>query len=114
MFYRFNMLKRNGIRSTAPHASRRQLAALYTAFSRCTSAGEFEAFLLDLCTPAERAAMAERWAVVNRLHAGLSYRRVSKLTGASTATVTRVARWLHAGAGGYQRVLARAKGRKIV
>ena len=34
-----------------------------------------------------------------------SYQEISRRTGASTATVTRVAQWLHRGEGGYRAVL---------
>lgn len=45
--------------------------------------------------------MAERWKVVRLLDQGVSYRNISNRTGASTATVTRVAHWLNHGTGGY-------------
>jgi TrpR-related protein YerC/YecD len=53
--------------------------------------------------------MAQRWAVVRRLDAGQHYAEISRETGASTATITRIASWLHHGEGGYQAALARAK-----
>lgn len=37
------------------------------------------------------------------------YREISKKTGSSTATVTRVAYWLHHGMGGYDLVLDHMK-----
>lgn len=59
------------------------------------SPGEVRAFLDDLCTPAEIRAFAERFKVARLLDAGqLSYREISERTGASTTTVTRVARFL--------------------
>ena len=52
-------------------------------------------FLKDLCTPQELISLAERWYVCKLLHqADLSYREISSLTGASLATITRVARFL--------------------
>ncbi|MGE0206949.1 MAG: YerC/YecD family TrpR-related protein [Candidatus Babeliales bacterium] len=52
-------------------------------------------FLKDLCTPQELTALAERWHVCKLLHEGnLSYREINDLTGASLATITRVARFL--------------------
>jgi uncharacterized protein YerC len=36
---------------------------------------------------------------------GKTYRQIAELTGASTTTVTRVARFLQNGEGGYQRLL---------
>lgn len=73
--------------------------------------GEVRAFLDDLCTPAELRAFAERFKVARLLDEGqLSYREISERTGASTTTVTRVARFLrempHQG---YRLVLDRMK-----
>jgi TrpR-related protein YerC/YecD len=65
------------------------------------------AFLEDLCTPAEILAMADRWRVAQLLDEGLPYRQIYEKTGVSTATVTRVARSLALGAGGYRAALAR-------
>ena len=41
------------------------------------------------------------------LDEGLPYTEISRKTGASTATVTRIAQWLHHGTGGYREALAR-------
>ena len=63
---------------------------------------EARAFFRDLCTPAELEAMADRWAVVEALGRGLSYREVHERTGVSVTTVARVARYLGRGNGGYE------------
>jgi TrpR-related protein YerC/YecD len=62
-------------------------------------------FLRDLCTVGELHDMAQRWAVVRMLDAGLHYAEISRRTGASTATITRIASWLHHGEGGYRAML---------
>ena len=72
---------------------------------------EMERFLIDLCTPAELRALAERWHVAKMLDAGeQSYREINALTGVSTTTIGRVARFLkdepHQG---YRTVLDREK-----
>ena len=51
--------------------------------------------------------MAQRWAVVRLLDSGMHYAEISRETGASTATITRIASWLNHGEGGY-RAVARA------
>ena len=51
--------------------------------------------------------MAQRWAVVRRLDAGEHYASISRETGASTATITRIASWLNHGEGGYRAALER-------
>ena len=69
-------------------------------------------FLRDLCTLGELRDLAQRWAVVRRLDAGEHYAAISRETGASTATITRIASWLNHGEGGYREALdrLRAKG----
>lgn len=64
-------------------------------------------FLRDLCTLGELHDLAQRWQVVRMLADGHHYAEVSRETGASTATVTRIAQWLHHGTGGYVRALER-------
>ena len=75
---------------------------------------EAAAFLRDLCTLGERRDLAQRWAVVRLLDAGLHYSEISRQTGASTATITRIASWLHHGEGGYRAALERARARGTV
>ncbi len=64
-------------------------------------------FIRDLCTLGELRDMSQRWAVVRLLDAGLHYGEISRQTGASTATITRIASWLYHGEGGYRRMLDR-------
>ena len=73
---------------------------------------EAEAFLTDLCTPAEVRALNERWQIAQLLDRGeFSYREIAEATGASTTTVTRVARFLREMPyNGYRRMLDRLKG----
>jgi TrpR-related protein YerC/YecD len=66
-------------------------------------------FLRDLCTLGELHALSQRWAVARLLDAGLHYAEISKRTGASTATITRIASWLHHGEGGYRTMLDRVR-----
>lgn len=72
---------------------------------------EAERFLRDLCTLREIHDLAQRWQVVRLLQEGLHYAEISSRTGVSTATITRIAAWLHHGTGGYRAALARTKGR---
>jgi TrpR-related protein YerC/YecD len=69
--------------------------ALYDAFLSLKTRAEMEAFLSDLCTPAEIRAFAERWAVARLLdQKSKSYREIAIEAGASPTTVVRVARFL--------------------
>lgn len=72
------------------------------------------AFLRDLCTLGELRDLSQRWAVVRLLDAGFHYSEISRRTGASTATITRIASWLHHGEGGYARALEQARTRGTV
>ena len=71
------------------------------------SVEEAERFFRDLCTLRELESMSQRWQVVQLLDQGLPYHEVSRRTGASTTTVTRVAQWLRRGEGGYRLALDR-------
>lgn len=79
--------------------------ALFGAIRRLESTEETERFFRDLCTLNELHDMSQRWAVVRLLDAGLHYAEISKRTGASTATITRIASWLNHGEGGYRGML---------
>ena len=64
----------------------------------------------DLCTISEIKAMAQRLEVARLLKNHVVYSEIVRLTGASTATISRVNRCLTYGAGGYQTVLERLDG----
>ncbi len=49
--------------------------------------------------------MALRYDVARKLHAGLSYQNISEITGASSTTISRVAKALSYGEGGYTLLL---------
>ena len=82
---------------------------LSQAFVGLQDEKEVFALLRDICTLSEISAMAERLDVADQVSRGVTYRTIAKNTGASTATITRVAHWLHNGMGGYHSVLARTK-----
>ncbi len=86
--------------------------ALFEAILELRSVAEAERFFRDLCTLGELHDMAQRWAVVQLLDEGLHYAEISRRTGASTATITRIAAWLHHGEGGYRLVLDRLAERR--
>ena len=85
----------------------KDLTDLYNALSLLKTPDECERFFTDLCTPAELEAMHERWQVAKALSQSLSYREISAKLGISTTTVTRVARCMTYGTGGYGIVLKR-------
>ncbi len=68
---------------------------LLDAFLTLKTRDEVEAFLADLCTPAEIRAFVERLHVARLLDEDrLSYREIAEAAGASTTTVVRIARFL--------------------
>ena len=85
------------------------MAELFDAVRSLKSRQELEAFLRDLCTLGELEAMAHRWQVARLVDQGLPYTEIAEKTGASTATVTRVAHWLNRGEGGYRIAIDRVK-----
>lgn len=69
--------------------------ALHDALLSMQTRTEIDAFLADLCTPAELRAFSERWQVARLLDAGdKSYREIAAEAHASPTTVVRVARYL--------------------
>lgn len=84
-----------------------QLDDLFATIVSLRDREQTRRFFRDLCTLGELEAMAQRWEVARLVHAGVAYLEISRRTGASTATVTRVAHWLHHGEGGYLAALSR-------
>lgn len=80
---------------------------LCRAFLSLRTVEECHAFLNDLFTEKEWDILAERWDIARELSRGRTYREASRSVDASTTTVTRVARALHRGAGGYRLILGR-------
>ena len=68
---------------------------------------ECYAFLEDLCTIKEIIGMSQRLQVAKMLRAGASYTTITKATGASTATISRVSKCSEYGTGGYPTVIER-------
>lgn len=85
---------------------------LYHALAALQSAEECRQFLEDLCTVSEVKAMQQRMDVAMLLDDGLIYSEVLQQTGASSATISRVNRCLHYGAGGYRAIIPRLKGKE--
>lgn len=82
---------------------------LVEAVARLRDPEVVAAFLRDLCTSTELDAMGQRLQVARLVDEGMSYQEISRRTGASTATITRVAQWLHHGQGGYRAVLKKGR-----
>ncbi|MBP3542218.1 MAG: helix-turn-helix domain-containing protein [Clostridia bacterium] len=70
---------------------------------------ECYAFLDDVCTIREVLDISQRLSVAKMLAEGISYAVISKETGASTATISRVSKCYEYGSGGYKTVIERCK-----
>ena len=64
-------------------------------------------FFEDVCTIGEFKAMGQRLEIARLLFAGHTYEEVAQQTHASSATISRVRRFLEYGADGYRLVLPR-------
>ena len=71
-------------------------------------------FFEDLCTVAELKSMAQRLAVARMLWEDATYSEVEEKSGASSATISRVNRSLHYGAGGYRLAFEKSPGRRYI
>ncbi len=86
--------------------------ALYQAVLALRDEDECRRFLQDLCTISELNAMEQRIDVAMLLDDGMIYSEILERTGASSATISRVNRCLHYGAGGYKALIPRLKGKE--
>ena len=80
---------------------------LYKAILKLETFDECVRFFEDLCTRAELMAMEQRFQVADCLNQGMIYNDILGETGASSATISRVARSLSDSTGGYDRVFER-------
>jgi TrpR-related protein YerC/YecD len=89
---------------TMPGAER-----LIAALLNLKSEADCRAFLEDICTIKELQDISQRLELAFMLDEGKNYQEISKATGASTATISRVKKCLVYGSGGYRRALDTAK-----
>ena len=77
----------------------------FDAVLKLKSVSDCEKFFEDVCTIKELMDMKQRLEVATLLTEGKNYQEVCKITGASTATISRVNKCLMYGKGGYSIVL---------
>ena len=94
-----------------PKQKDNNLNQLFEAILTLQTMEDCDKFFEDICTIKELSAISQRFAVANMLHQKRVYTDIANKTGASTATISRVNRALSYGAGGYDLVLERLKGR---
>lgn len=84
----------------------------YEAVLALRTEEECKAFFNDICTIKEGKDLMQRLQVAFLLDEGKNYQEISKETGASSATISRVNRCFLYGDGGYRCVIERARERE--
>ena len=82
---------------------------LFNAILKLGSVEDCRKFFEDVCTIKELEDITQRLEVAKLLKSKKNYQEISKLTGASTATISRVNKCLNYGKGGYNIVLGEKK-----
>ena len=85
---------------------------LFEAILLLENVDECYEFFEDLCTVNELHDISQRLQVAKMLKEKEKYEQIEDVTGASTATISRVKRCLTFGADGYATILQRMKERK--
>ncbi len=80
---------------------------LFAAILSLRTPDECYRFFEDLCTVGEIQALAQRLHAAELLESGATYEDISGQTGMSSATISRIKRFLQYGADGYRLVLDR-------
>ena len=80
---------------------------LFQAILNLENIDQCYALFSDLCTVTELLAMKQRFWVARLLKEGYIYSDIVEITGASTATISRVNRCIKYGSDGYVKVLDR-------
>jgi len=91
------------------HHWEKELTGLCKALLTMKTVTECKHFLRDICTITEMRAITERWQVAQMIDEKIPYRKIAEQTGVSTATITRVGRWLTHGENGYKTAIRRLK-----
>lgn len=77
----------------------------FEAVLKLESLEEAHKFFEDICTIKELESLSQRLEVAAMLKSGKNYQEVTRATGASTATISRVNKCLLYGSGGYDMIL---------
>ena len=82
----------------------------FVAVLKLKDIDECRKFFEDVCTIKELEDISQRLEVAKLLKKGCNYQSISKETGASTATISRVNKCINYGSGGYKLVLSDIEG----
>jgi len=90
----------------------RQSEDLFAAILALRNKNEARRFLRDLLTEEEISEFSKRWQAAQMLAQKVPYTKIEKLTGLSSTTIARVAKWLNRGKGGYKLIIQRTSHHK--
>lgn len=79
-----------------------QIDRLFEAILKLKTTEECYRFFEDICTVKEIQSIAQRLGVAGLLARNKTYSEIEKITGVSTATISRINKALNYGAGGYR------------
>ena len=85
----------------------KEMDRLMEGILQLESVEECYAFFEDLCTINELLSLEQRFEVAGMLRENRTYNEIAEITGASTATISRVNRCLNYGTDGYDLILNR-------
>ena len=89
--------------------NKKDFETFYKAILSLKTVEECDAFFNDVCTIQELESFKQRLEVAFLLKEKMSYAEINKITSASTATISRVSKYLNYGDGGYSIVIDRIK-----
>lgn len=81
------------------------LNTLFEAILLLETSEQCSNFFSDLCTITELQSIDQRFQVAKLLNGGHTYTEIAEITSASTATISRVNRFLNHGNNGYKLIL---------
>jgi len=84
---------------------------LMLALLELKNLAEARAFFGDLLTEKEIKEAANRWKAAKMLDFGVAYRKIERVTGMSSATISRIRRILEEGLGGYRLMIGKLRGK---
>ena len=90
-----------------PRIKSKQADDLFEAILKLENIEECYRFFEDICTVKEIQAISQRLEVAKLLKTNNTYNEIEEITGASTATISRINRSLNYGVDGYNIVLKR-------
>ncbi len=86
-----------------------EIDRLFEAIMGLGSVEEYHRFFQDLCTVTEIKTMAQRFRAAELLYDGAKYEEVAEATGMSSATISRIKRFLNYGTEGYSMAIERLR-----